>query len=601
MVSPVRTVWRGMSSHRRELVGAGILGAVASLSAVGLLGVSAWLISKASEMPPVLDLSLAALFVRVLALSRALFRYFERLVGHDAAFRGLTELRVTVYQSLERLAPTGLAAFGRGDLLTRLVGDVDAALDLPLRVVLPWLQAILTTAVTVAFCVWLLPSAGIAVGVLSVLALILTPWVAARTARRAEERVAPAKARMSAAVVQGLDATADITVFGAEIATNAEVRRLDDELTRLNEREAYSLGIGAGIGILFQGLAVTVALALGIGAVWSGRIEPVWLAVVALLPLALFDVLSGLPASALAYQRLRGSAVRIVEVEQTPSPVVDPVAPVPMPADFTGLRVRDLYAGWGAEAADGAPIHALEGIELEVRPGQRVAVVGPSGSGKSTLASVLMGFLPYAGSVTVSSVEVRETDGDELRQVVGMLTQQAHIFDTSIADNVRIGDPTASADEVADVLTKVHLDPFLAGLPNGIDTVVGSFGAAISGGERQRMALARLLLAKRSFVILDEPTEHLDGPTAAVLTETIMEALGEDTLLLITHRLTGLEGFDRIVELQGGRIVAEGSHDELLAAGGWYADQWRTETDLHDMARLLPRLPVGVAVPRAAS
>jgi ABC-type multidrug transport system fused ATPase/permease subunit len=321
--------------------------------------------------------------------------------------------------------------------------------------------------------------------------------------------------------------------------------------------------------------------------------------VVALLPLALFDVLSGLPASALAYQRLRGSAVRIVEVEQTPSPVVDPTTPVSMPADFTGLRVADLYTGWGAQSADGSAIHALEGIALNVQPGHRVAVVGPSGSGKSTLANVLMGFLPYSGLVTVSDIEVREADGDDLRDTVGMLTQQAHIFDTSVADNVRIGNPEATDEEISTALTKVHLDPFIAGLPEGIDTVVGSFGASISGGERQRIALARLLLAKRSFVILDEPTEHLDGPTAALLTETIMEALGSDTLLLITHRLTGLEEFDHIVELQQGRIVAEGSHDALLATGGWYADQWRTETDLHDMAELLPRLPIGVAVSRA--
>jgi ABC-type transport system involved in cytochrome bd biosynthesis fused ATPase/permease subunit len=177
-----------------------------------------------------------------------------------------------------------------------------------------------------------------------------------------------------------------------------------------------------------------------------------------------------------------------------------------------------------------------------------------------------------------------------------MLTQQAHIFDTSVADNVRIGDPGADDEVVTAALDQVHLGEFIAGLPEGIDTVVGSFGASISGGERQRIALARLLLARRTFVILDEPTEHLDGPTAVSLTETIMEALGDDTLLLITHRLTGLERFDRIVELQDGRMIAEGTHEQLLAEGGWYADQWRTESELHDMADLLPRLPVGVAV-----
>ena len=596
MVSPVRAVWRDMSSHRRELLGAAVLGAIASLSAVGLLGTSAWLISKASEMPPVLDLSIAALFVRVLAISRALFRYGERLVGHDAGFRGLTDLRVVVYRNLERLAPTGLAAFGRGDLLTRLVGDVDAALDLPLRVVLPWTQAVLTAAVTVAFVAWLLPPAGVAVAILALVSLTFTPWISARTARAAEERVAPSKARMSTAVVQELDATADITVYGAARSATREVRRLDDDLTRLSQREAYSLGLGSGFGVLVQGLAVTIALAVGIGAVWSGRIEPVWLAVVALLPLALFDVLSTLPGAALAYQRLRGSAERIAEVERAPVPVPDPVHPVPVPTTFDGLNVESLSAGWGSAMGSEAPIYAIEDLTLTVRPGERVAVVGPSGAGKSTLANVLMGFLPYEGSVRLSGVEVRAADGDAVRGLVGMLTQQAHIFDTSVADNVRLGDPSAPDDVIVSALERVHLGDFVATLPDGIDTVVGSFGASISGGERQRIALARLLLAGRSFVILDEPTEHLDGPTAQALTETIMEALRDDTLLLITHRLTGLEDFDRIIELQDGRVVAQGTHEQLLADGGWYADQWRTETDLHDMAALLPRLPIGVAV-----
>ncbi len=589
--NPVRTLWRSMSSHRRELAGAGVLGALASLSAVALLGTSAWLISTAAEMPPVLTLTVAAVMVRFLALSRALFRYAERLVGHDAAFRGLTGLRVVVYSSLERLAPTGLSAFGRGDLLARLVADVDAALDLPLRVILPWAQAVLVAAGTVVFLGWLLPMSGLVVGVLSVVALVATPWLVARLARSAEERMAPAKAELSSAVVRALDGTSEITAFGAGAAAAARIHDLDDGLTRLSARESFSLGFGGGIGVLVQGAAVAAALVVAVPAVTSGQIEPVWLAVVALLPLALFDVLSGLPASALAYQRLRGSAVRIQEVETTPTPVPAPDAPVAVPAAFAGLQVTAATAHWTVASA------AIEGIDLAVAPGQRVAVVGPSGSGKSTLANVLMGFLPYTGSVRLSGVEVRDTDGDDLRQHVGMLTQQAHIFDTSIADNVRIGHPDASDDEVAAALGAAQLTAWVAGLPAGTATTVGSFGLTISGGERQRIALARLLIARRSFVILDEPTEHLDGPTADALTDTMATALASSTVLTITHRLIGLESADLIVELQGGRVAAQGSHAELLALDGWYARQYRLESERQDMSALLPRLPIGRGVP----
>ncbi len=589
--SPVRTLWRGMSSQRWELIGAGLLGAGASASAVALLGASAWLISRAAEMPPVLTLTVAAVTVRFLALSRAVLRYAERLVGHDAAFRGLAGLRVVVYSHLERLAPTGLAAFGRGDLLARLVADVDAALDLPLRVVLPWIQSVLVAAVTVAFLGWLLPGAGVVVGVLSILALAAVPWVVSRTAQAAEERMAPSRAALTTAVVRSLDATPEITAFGAVDAVTARVRGIDDELTRLNARESFALGLGGGLGVLVQGLAVTAALIVAVPAVTSGAIEPVWLAVVALLPLALFDVLATLPSSALAYQRLRGSALRIRQVEDAPSPVAAPAAPRSAPESFDGLVLSGVGAEWVAGSA------AIAEVDLAIAPGERVAVVGPSGSGKSTLAAVIMGFLPYTGSTQLSGVELREADGDALRRHIGLLTQHAHIFDTSIADNVRIGEPAADDAAVASALEAAQLTQWVSRLPDGAGTAVGSFGVSVSGGERQRIALARLLLARRALVILDEPTEHLDGPTAEAVTATMSAALRGSSLLLITHRLIGLEQVDRIVELQAGRVAGQGTHAELMALDGWYAQQWRLEAERRDMAALLPGLPVGSGVP----
>lgn len=591
-MSPVRALWEHMRAQRRELSLAGVLGALASLSAVALLGVSGWLIASAAEMPPVLTLTVAAVSVRFLAISRAVLRYVERLIGHDAAFRGLTGLRVAVYERLERLAPTGLSAFGRGDLLARLVADVDAALDLPLRVVLPWVQAVLVSAATAAFLLWLLPPTGLVIAALAAVAVVVVPWLVALVARRAEARMAPARADLSAAVVRALDATAELTAFGADGRAARTVAGHDDDLTRLNLREAFALGSGGALGVLVQGAAVCAALVVAVPAVIDGRIDPVLLAVVALLPLALFDVLAGLPASALAYQRLRGSALRLREVEDVPPPVPAPSRPLPVPDEFSGLHLRDVTARWVPGRA------AITGIDLQVLPGQMVAVVGPSGSGKSTLANVLLGFLPYEGSVRLSGIEIHEADGDDLRTHIGLLAQQAHLFDTTIADNVRIGAPKASDDEVRRALADAQLADWIDTLPKGIETTVGAFGLAVSGGERQRIALARVLLARRSLVILDEPTEHLDGPTADELTVTLQAALRGATQVVITHRLTGLEDADRIVVLQDGRIAAQGTHDELLAAGGWYADQWRLEAERQDMSALIAALPVGRGVPR---
>ena len=588
---PVRALWEAMSAQKRELGLAGFLGALASGSTVALLGVSAWLIATASQMPPVLTLTVAAALVRTLAISRSAFRYLERLVGHDAAFRGLTELRVTVYRALERLAPTGLRSFGRGDLLARLVADVDAALDLPLRVVLPWVQAALVAGVTVGFLAWLLPSTGVLVGVLAIIALALVPWLIATTSRSAERRMAPARAGLSDAVVRSLDATAELAAFGAAPLAVARVRTLDDRLTRLNLREAYSLGLGGGVGTVVQGAAVVGALVLSVPAVVSGRIEPVWLAVAALLPLVLFDILATLPGSALAYQRLRGSAVRLAEIEATPSPVTDPAQPRPIPVGFAGLEAREVSAHWTPGRS------VLHDVSFRVAPGERVAIVGPSGSGKSTLAAVLMGFLPYAGSITLSGTEVREADGDDVRRHVGLLTQDAHVFDTTIADNIRIGDPEATDAAISAAAAAAQLDPWTSTLPLGLETAVGAFGSAVSGGERQRIALARLLLAERPLVILDEPTEHLDGATADALMATLSSSLRDSTVLLITHRLRGVEEFDRILQLGDGHVVAEGTHEELMRLDGWYAEQWTLESERQDMARLLSRLPIGRAVP----
>ncbi|MHB1066105.1 MAG: thiol reductant ABC exporter subunit CydC [Candidatus Nanopelagicales bacterium] len=594
--NPVRVVWRHMAPQRRELAAAGILGALASISAVALLGTSGWLISRAAEQPAVLTLGVAAVLVRTFALSRALFRYAERLVGHDAAFRGLTGLRVFVYGELERLAPNGLAAFGRGDALTRLVNDVDAALDLPVRVVLPWAQAVLVSAATLLFLGWLLPAAAALVAALALAALVAVPWLVARTARAAEHRMAPARAELSAAVVEVLDATPDLTAFGASGQAAAAIRRMDDGLTRLNAREAFALGTGGGIGILVQGAAVAGSLMVAVPAVTAGRLAPVWLAVAALLPLALFDVLATLPASALAYQRLRGSAARLVDVEQAPTPVPPRASPLAAPAAFAGMDLVDVSATWVPPDRPAQAAPTLRGITMHVDPGERVGVVGPSGAGKSTLAAVLMGFLPYSGSLLLSGSQVRDLDGDVLRESIGLLSQQAHLFDTTIADNVRLGDRSATADDIRDALRRARLIDWVDRLPEGVDTVVGSFGAAVSGGERQRIALARVLLGRRRLVILDEPTEHLDAPTADALAATFDTSLAGTSLVVITHRLADLRGVDRIVELQDGSIAAQGTHEELLAAGGWYARQWRVEAEQRDLAALLPRLPVGTAV-----
>lgn len=591
-MGPTRRLWKAMAAQRGWLVGAALLGFIAAASGVALMGTSGWLISRAAQMPPVLALSVAAVMVRAFALSRAVFRYAERLVGHDAAFRGLTDLRVEVYERLERLSPVGLARFRRGDLLARIVADVDTALDLPVRVVLPWAQAVLVSVATVAFLAWLVPGAGLALGLALLLGIAGVPWLVARIAAHAEERVAPLRGEVSANVVSDLDACADLLAFNAVPAAVERVRSLDVQLTAVARREAAGLGLGTGLSVLIQGLAVVGCLVAAIPAVTSGRLEPVWLAVAALLPLAAYDVVSPLPGAALAWQRVRASGRRLAEVLDSPLPVRDPQHPVAVPTGHPTLECRELSARW---LPDGP--NTLHGISLTLRPGERLAVVGPSGAGKSTLASVVLRFLDYSGSVSLEDVELSGIDGDDVRRDIGMLTQSAHVFDASVRENLRLGCRDATDEELLEAVHRVHLDAWLATLPDGLGSELGPHGP-MSGGERQRLALARLLLARRRILVFDEPTEHLDPLTADALLADILETTKSCSVLLITHRLAGLESMDQILVLQEGRVTAAGSHDDLLRHGGWYAQRWWAESERTDLAALTADIAPGTALVR---
>lgn len=586
----MRALWDDVASNRREIRLAALLGFLASASAVALLGTSGWLISRAAELPPVLTLTVAAVLVRTFAIGRGLMRYLERLVGHDAAFRGLTVLRVRVYRSLESITPLGLARFTRGDLLARLGADVDAALDLPLRVVLPWVQAGLVALATSAFVLWLLPESGILIAILAGLAVLAWPWLVGRIVRKVEGTVAPARGALTHALVAMLDAAPILTAFGASRPALESVRRRDDTLTSVETKEAGALGVGAAVGLFLQGLAVAGALALAIPKVVEGQLAPVWLAVVALLPLALFDVINTVPAAAIARERVRGSARRIEEIADATEPS-EPIARSIAADGFSSLRLRGVSARW-----PGADHDSLIDIDLELLPGQRVLVMGPSGSGKSTLAAVVMGFLPYRGSAQLNGVEIADMGSDQVTERIGLLSQHSHVFDTSVEENVRLGRIDASVDEIWDVLTRAQLATWVRSLPEGANSRVGAFGARMSGGERQRLALARLLLAKRPAVVLDEPTEHLDRQTAVAVEATIADQTAGLASIVISHQVVG--NVDHVVEMKAGRIVASGTHEQLLAQGGWYASQVQRQLEGQQMVQVRDDLTPGVAVQR---
>ena len=555
-----------------RLFGAALLGSAAVGAAVGLLATSAWMISRAAQHPSVQALAVAVVGVRFFGLSRGFFRYAERLVGHDAAFRVLGELRVAVYSGLERLAPAGLPAFRSGDLLARLVDDVDVLQDLMLRVLPAYLMAAIVGIAVVGFTSWLFPAAGLLLAGLMLLAALAVPALSRWLARRSESRVAEVRGEFASSVVDLLRGAPDLIAYGAAPEQLARVGALDASLTQTAAASARTAGVGAGLGALLSGLAVVGALFLGIPAVRSGRLDGALLAVVVLVPLAAFEAVAGLPAAAQALERVRQSAARVFDVLDRPAPVSDPVVPATVERVAAALSVHGLSARW-----PGASVLTLRDVDLSLQPGQRVAVVGASGSGKSTLAAVLLRFLPYSGSVTLGGVDLDAVVGDHVRSVIGVAAQDAHVFDTSLGENVRLARFGASDDEVRSALSQARLLEFVDALPAGLATEVGEFGTSLSGGQRQRLAVARALLADFPILILDEPGEHLDTATADELTADLLDLTRGHTTLVITHRLAGLEDVDEIVMLAGGSVVERGTHASLLELGGRYAEVWAAE------------------------
>ncbi|MFJ2783569.1 MULTISPECIES: thiol reductant ABC exporter subunit CydD [unclassified Streptomyces] len=556
---------RGMAGELRgRMALALLLGSLALGSAVGLMAVSGWLISRASEQPPVLYLMMAVTATRAFGIGRAFFRYTERLVSHDAVLRMLAELRVSVYRRLERIAPAGLARTRRGDLLARLVHDVDALQDYWLRWLLPAGAALLVGLGSVGFTAWLLPEAGAVLAVGLLVAGILVPLASGALARRAERRLAPARGALATAVADLLRGCAELTVAGALRGRIERARSADRTLTGIASRQAAAAALGAGLSALVCGLTVVAAAVVGVQAVADGRLGGVSLAVIVLTPLAAFEAVTGLPLAVQYRQRVKHSSERVFEVLDAPVPVREPVRPEtspesPFPLELDGLSARHA----GQERA------ALADFRLTLDAGHRVAVVGASGSGKTTLAQVLLRFLDAEhGTYRIGGVHAGALDGDRVRRFVGLCAQDAHLFDSSVRENLRLARTDADDVELREALRGARLLGWVDGLPDGLDTLVGEHGSRLSGGQRQRLALARALLADFPVLVLDEPAEHLDLATADALTDDLLRATEGRTTVLITHRLHGLDAVDEVIVLDEGRTVQRGPYAELASVDG---------------------------------
>lgn len=543
-------------THTRRLLLAVLLTALTYLCGVGLMGISAWLISRAAEHPNASALTLAAVAVRALGLGRGLARYAERLVGHDATLEVVADLRVAVYQSLVRTPPGRLRA---GDVLSRVVSDVEAVQDLYLRCLIPAVGAVVVATVSVVACWLWLPAAGMVLLAGLVTAIVVVPTLAG-TAARHESVLAGQRAEYQVRVLDVVHGCADLAVSGELPSALAAAADATAALADGVRRTALRGALVSAVTALLQGGTVLAVLAVTLPAVQDGTLPRVGLAVVVLIALAAFEPIPPLADAGALLPRSVSAARRLAQLLDGEAQAADlrPAA--------GAIRLRGVTVRYPAAARP-----ALDGIDLDLVPGVAIAVVGESGAGKSTLLRVLTGqVVPDAGTAEIGGHPLGASAVDELARQVVLAEQEGHLFDTSIRDNLLLARPDATQAELELAAADAGLLTWIRGLPAGWETPVGERGSRMSGGERKRLSVARALLSRAPVLLLDEPTEGLDPNAADALVRRLLAVSGDRAVVLVTHRLVALDQLDEVIVLDSGRVVQRGVPANLAVRPGLF-------------------------------
>ena len=529
---------------------------------VGLLTVSAWLLASAALQPGLTYLSLAIVGVRFFGVSRAVCRYFERYTSHRMAFQGLYGLRVWFYAHLEPLAPAILKRFGAGDMLGRIMGDIEVLQFFYLRTLIPPVAAIALT-VLVAYGVSTIDSTLVTPIVLSSLVLgLVLPLVVYAHNKQSLTEIGPQQGEYKSLLSDTMDSLEDVISYGNEDLVYHRIQHMMHIVD--TNKGVIERGMNLGNTLFLGGVQITVVIVAILAAnALTGAWASVMVAVAAIGTQAWFEALQPMIAAVHHGAESKVATSRLMALANEPMPVVDPKAPKPFNAN-RDITFTDVSFGYNQDRC------IYEHLRLGIKQGQSVAIVGASGSGKTTLFNMLERLYDYGGSIHVGDVELKDISIDTWRNALGTITQDTYIFHASFEDNIRLARPDASATDLERAIDRASLRSVVDRLPVGLNTIVGSGGHGLSGGERQRVALARLFLRNPQIVLLDEPLEGLDQVTRKALHRDLMEYVKDKTCLYITHQLEGLEQMDRILFMDKGQIVEDGTYEELITLRGHF-------------------------------